>query len=38
MKFISALAAAAFFASTTAAFAACPQGYYNCGSNLCCPG
>lgn len=21
----------------TASMAACPQGYYNCGGNLCCP-
>lgn len=37
MKIISTFAIVALLASATAAYAACPQGYYNCGGNLCCP-
>lgn len=37
MHAVSALAIALFFASTAAAYADCPEGYYNCGSDLCCP-
>lgn len=37
MRAVSALALALFFLTTTVAFAACKEGYYNCGSNLCCP-
>jgi hypothetical protein len=37
MRAASALAIALFFITTAAAHAACPEGYYNCGDNLCCP-
>lgn len=37
MRAVSALAIAVLFLTTSAALAACPEGYYNCGSNLCCP-
>jgi hypothetical protein len=37
MRAVSALAIALFFITAAAAQAACPEGYYNCGSNLCCP-
>ncbi len=37
MKIIFTLAIATLLTAATAAHAACPQGYYGCGSSLCCP-
>jgi hypothetical protein len=37
MQAISALAIVLFVATTSAANAACPKGYYNCGGRICCP-
>ncbi len=37
MRAISALAIVLFVATTSTAYAACPEGYYSCGANLCCP-
>lgn len=37
MRTITGFAIALFLLTPSLAFAACEEGYYNCGSNLCCP-